>query len=563
MPFLTGTHRYHSPPPTTAAAAAAAGSNLHETLADSKMQSDKSRVDRAELKGTPPPPRGPRNQWQSADSYRPSTYASGTPNAGRGNGGAQEEERPGGQGRYGSEGYGGYGGAGPGGGAGPAQPGWLGGYGYAGYGGYRGYQHPGYAGYQYRDYGYYVGTAGQTANQVQPSHTQPDPLYTAAPYFATGGQQHLGQPAYHQDLRPTTPARPGYGQDYAGTNHFGRGESYRPTDYRQQDYHSSPTYPTTPIRQREQAKYARGSPVYEQPASSGVQQRHGRTKSDKIPGNLNANAAQFQPQAANRVKPTAINFIPSPTAQQVARSSTKSQAKPKTDEKPHIQVFKRPEPSAAYLAQARQDWQTLDTSKPRQLLVVLDLNGTLLHRIARGGYAFAARPKVKEFLQYLLHNHKVMVWSSAKPENVQGMCKQLFTETELQTKLVAIWARDTLRIPAHAYNSKVQVYKRLSWVWQNKAIEAHHPDMMNGYWDQSNTVLIDDSVEKGASEPHNMICLEKFEDRQDQKKSDVLGQVVKYLEVLKWEGDVSAYMESLPFAYEKGEKFDWEGIAKN
>lgn len=198
--------------------------------------------------------------------------------------------------------------------------------------------------------------------------------------------------------------------------------------------------------------------------------------------------------------------------------------------------------------------QTLDS--PRQLLVVLDLNGTLLYRKARGGSIFVTRPKVNEFIRYLFKHHRVMVWSSAKPANVRPMCAQLFSPEQHQ-RLIAIWARDTLRIPDKHYNSKVQVYKQLSWIWEDGNLHAAKKDA-SPIWEQANTVLIDDSVEKAASEPHNLICLEEFEDRPDQRTSDVLGQVVKYLEMLKYEKDVSAFMHLMPFTYNPGEVFDWD-----
>lgn len=196
--------------------------------------------------------------------------------------------------------------------------------------------------------------------------------------------------------------------------------------------------------------------------------------------------------------------------------------------------------------------QTQNT--PRKLLVVLDLNGTLLFRTSKG-FEFTPRPKVDEFIGYLMKHHRVMVWSSARQQNVDPMCAQLFTKAQHQ-RLLAIWGRETLRLPAGAYKSKVQVYKQLSWIWTDKHIKALNSDSSEA-WDQSNTVLIDDSVEKAASEPHNLICLEAFEDRPDQKSSDVLGQVVKYLELLKWGKDVSAFMRVVPFAYNADEVVDW------
>ena len=196
----------------------------------------------------------------------------------------------------------------------------------------------------------------------------------------------------------------------------------------------------------------------------------------------------------------------------------------------------------------------------RPLLVVLDLNGTLIYRPNKGSN-FVARPKVNEFLHYLLNNHNVMIWSSAKPKNVERMCDKLFT-TEQKDQVVAIWSRDRLRLPEGAYNQKVQVYKQLTWIWKDKKIQSANPNPVD-FWSQENTVLIDDSVEKAASEPHNIIRIQEFEGRRDQMESDVLGQVVKYLETLRSEIDVSAYMRWEPFEFDPEEAFDWTAIVND
>ena len=157
-----------------------------------------------------------------------------------------------------------------------------------------------------------------------------------------------------------------------------------------------------------------------------------------------------------------------------------------------------------------------------------------------------------------------MIWSSAKPYNVGPMCDKLFTK-EQKEKLVAIWARDKLQLPQHAYNLKVQVYKQLSWVWHNGAILKRMSNLgVADHWLQENTVLIDDSIEKAVSEPYNLLQLEEFEGKKEQMESDVLGQVVRYLEKLRWEADVSARMRLNPFSYDpEADAFDWTPIAND
>ncbi|EMC96587.1 hypothetical protein BAUCODRAFT_33948 [Baudoinia panamericana UAMH 10762] len=219
---------------------------------------------------------------------------------------------------------------------------------------------------------------------------------------------------------------------------------------------------------------------------------------------------------------------------------------------PRLSLLKRPEPTWTYLKQAERE-AAFRSGPPRRLLVVLDLNGTLVHRKKGGGSNFTARVHVPEFLHYLLTNHKVMIWSSARPENVKDMCAKLFTKTK-RDQLVAIWARDKLRLTPHQYNEKVQVYKQLSWVWRDHDIDL--TCAQGEIWDQDNTVLIDDSVEKAASEPFNLIKIDEYCGGKDQL--DMLGPLIQYLEVLKTVVDVSSWMRVHPFRIDhEAAPYDW------
>lgn len=209
---------------------------------------------------------------------------------------------------------------------------------------------------------------------------------------------------------------------------------------------------------------------------------------------------------------------------------------------PKVYSIARPLPNYVYMAAAYAAPSVLEISRP--LLVILDLNGTLLYRKNKGTN-FKPRPHLNEFLEYLFSNHIVMVWSSARPYNVMGMCKQFFSPEQYQ-RVAAIWTRDHLHLTPEAYKSNTQVYKQLSWVWRDARIQAANP-LPNTYWGQSNTVLLDDSVEKSASEPYNLIRIEEFEDRADQAGEDVLPQVALYLNTLRSQRDACAYIRSQPF----------------
>lgn len=207
-----------------------------------------------------------------------------------------------------------------------------------------------------------------------------------------------------------------------------------------------------------------------------------------------------------------------------------------------------PNPSPAYIAQSARAPSQLDV--PRRILVVMDLNGTLLHRPnARKSSSFVERPFTRTFLQYCLQTFVVAIWSSAKPENVGRMVPQIVSDADRQ-RLAAVWGRDTLGLSAEDYNNRVQCYKRLERVWGDAHVAASHPEAHLGKrWDQTNTVLIDDSKEKARSQPYNIIQLPEFEGDVNEA-GYVLPQVHNYLNALAFQSDISSFIREKPFKFD-------------
>ncbi|KAG5978005.1 hypothetical protein E4U55_006429 [Claviceps digitariae] len=204
-----------------------------------------------------------------------------------------------------------------------------------------------------------------------------------------------------------------------------------------------------------------------------------------------------------------------------------------------------PSPSSLYLKQALPPPTTLPS--PRRILVILDLNGTLLYRpSARHPSRFVQRPHAQPFLQYCLETFHLAIWSSARPQNVSKMVSQLLTPDQ-RSQCAVIWARDKLGLCPKDYDGRVQVYKRLSEIWNDPDVRASHPNASEGgCWDQSNTVLVDDSLEKGRSEPHNILPIPEFMGLQDEPPN-VLPQVHDYLNQLCFQSDISRFMRKTPF----------------
>ena len=202
-----------------------------------------------------------------------------------------------------------------------------------------------------------------------------------------------------------------------------------------------------------------------------------------------------------------------------------------------------PTPSAQYIAEAHIAPRRVQA--PQRLLIIIDLNGTVLFRPSRNTPTyFIRRPKVEGFFEYLLANHEVMVWSSARPANVERMCDRLFAP-EQRKQLVAIWGRDTLGLSSEQYSNKVQVYKRLHQIWQKPELAK----VKGIEWNQSNTLLIDDSLEKAMGEPYNAIQIPEFRGNLSKKveSKDVLLQVERYLEEVKWWDNVSSFVRKHKF----------------
>jgi len=177
---------------------------------------------------------------------------------------------------------------------------------------------------------------------------------------------------------------------------------------------------------------------------------------------------------------------------------------------------------------------------------VIDLNGTILHRPKRNqSHNFIERPFTPHFMHYVLCNFRVMIWSSARPENVDKMVQKLLPG-EQRGKLVAAWGRDRMGLSKADYSKRVQVYKRLQRVWDDQQVQL--ASLYGRRWDQSNTILIDDSFEKARSEPHNLVPVPEFDGSPEDP--NILRKLAEYLDLVKMQTNVSAFIRQNPFRLE-------------
>ena len=207
-----------------------------------------------------------------------------------------------------------------------------------------------------------------------------------------------------------------------------------------------------------------------------------------------------------------------------------------------------PAPTKAYMKQAAEEPSTVELSG--RILVILDLNGTLLYRPSRNNTKMIARPFLAPFLRYLFSNFAVMVWSSARPQNVAALVDQAL-EDDLKKSLVAQWARGHFNLKPEHYNANVQVYKNLDLVWSKDEIQKQHPDYeTGGRFGQHNTVLIDDTILKASAQPHNLLQISEFSATKQQMQEDKLRDVAGYLDVLRTQQDVSKFIKREPFQHD-------------
>lgn len=232
---------------------------------------------------------------------------------------------------------------------------------------------------------------------------------------------------------------------------------------------------------------------------------------------------------------------------------------PETTTSPFTQKTPLPAPisTAQYLLTASLPCKPL--LEPQRLLLVLDLNGTLLFR-RKAASSYRPRASLEPFLNYCLTHHSVLIWSSATPTNVTGVCAQLFTPPQ-RRQLLGEWARDTLDLTSEEYCSKVQVYKRLDRIWEGVALRDSHPDFAakGTRWSQANTLLVDDSPTKAQAQPYNLVEIPEFtRNAALEKGKDFLGQVVAYLEEARMWGDVSTFVKRKKFVVDGGWAWNWE-----
>lgn len=348
-----------------------------------------------------------------------------------------------------------------------------------------------------------------------PPHNQRHRSHHDGQYADYHHQQSQARRSYDQDSYT-------YGQErYAShwdnshaypSSHYGYDQSMRPPPS------AYPAAPYQPYYQGETwQEYASGSSIQHYPQHAWYHQNYNapdswhRSQSNSFGQGRNAydqrNHSYADPVRTSRYHPAERKSFHSYTSTKKAHDARHKGGRYEHSHRPEPAI--RAAPRDSYLRQAASRPATLSREEAvgRKLLVVLDLNGTLVYRTkGESGRAVASkkacpRPYLSCFLQYCLGTDttvasrrsvpeaqrphgthfwdkddtgafqepetqgqaEVVVWSSAQPVNVNSMVVASF-DAPLRARISRVWARDTLVAPRF-YRSKADSVKDLEIIW--------------------------------------------------------------------------------------------------
>ncbi|KAI9202768.1 HAD-like domain-containing protein [Polychytrium aggregatum] len=180
----------------------------------------------------------------------------------------------------------------------------------------------------------------------------------------------------------------------------------------------------------------------------------------------------------------------------------------------------------------------------RKLLLILDLNGVLIDRLVTSQDKSAAqanpfnqqlpsfscnqcyihiRPFLRTFLDFIFEHFYVATWTSAKQQNAKNIIWILFQERchRLVFKYYQTECTDSGRVSGRG---KPEFIKELSNIWRNP---------LYSQWNQSNTLIIDDSSHKSQLNAANSLLVPTFTVRSgsiDCWKDTGLLSIMQYLQ---------------------------------
>ncbi|XP_057739779.1 uncharacterized protein LOC130956829 [Arachis stenosperma] len=197
-------------------------------------------------------------------------------------------------------------------------------------------------------------------------------------------------------------------------------------------------------------------------------------------------------------------------------------------------------------------------------LLILDMNGLLADFVKKvpqgskspdfkiyggrkGSIKVFKRPFCDEFIQFCLDRFHVGVWSSRKKKNLGRAVNQIFGESA--SKLLFQWDRShCTKTGSCTLEDKFKpiVFKELRKLWEK--VDASLP-WKKGEFNESNTLLLDDSPYKALLNPRNTAIFPNpyHIDDVDDTSLGLGGDLHMYLEGLAGAENVQEYVASHPF----------------
>ncbi|XWS32974.1 hypothetical protein CRYUN_Cryun22dG0037300 [Craigia yunnanensis] len=156
------------------------------------------------------------------------------------------------------------------------------------------------------------------------------------------------------------------------------------------------------------------------------------------------------------------------------------------------------------------------------------------------------RPFCDDFLRFCCERFKVGIWSSRNRKNVERFID--FLVGDMKCKLLFCWDSSYCTVTQFntpGYKYKPMVFKELRKIWGKHDLDL---PWEKGYYNESNTLLIDDSPYKALlNPPHTAIFPHSFKFDRGDNSLGAGGDLKVYLERLASAENVQNFIEQNPF----------------
>lgn len=224
--------------------------------------------------------------------------------------------------------------------------------------------------------------------------------------------------------------------------------------------------------------------------------------------------------------------------------------------------------NAEFLNQISDSWEIKETDiketinedvKSKKKLLIFDVNGLLADIVSPRPQDVKAdiyipkravfkRPFLEDFLRFCFNRFKVAIWSSRTTMVLDPVVNFLFRD--LKKNLLFIW--DASRCSKTGSKTiedkhKPMVFKDLRKLWK---INGPDDAWLKGNFDESNTLLLDDSPYKALLNPKHTAIFPPSYSYKNRNEDDSLGpngDLRKYLQGLAASDDVRTYVDQHPF----------------